>query len=159
MSFTIYKLNHLGQEELQYTGEVVAQGNDFICVRAIWQPKTLDLGYIVFKQGDVFIEWFYTNRWYNVFKIEDVDSGMCKGYYCNLTRPAIITETSVSSDDLALDIFVTSSGDILRLDDDEYDALNLPAHERQQVEQAVREITTLVQKRQSPFNDLASTND
>lgn len=158
MSYTIYKLNYLGEEELDYVGEVVSRGDDYVCIRAIFQLKTRDYGYAVLKNGDVFTEWFYSNRWYNIFKIEDVDTKQLKGYYCNLTRPAIIAEDNVRAEDLALDLFVKPSGEILRLDDDEYEELDLPDSDRQQVENAVAQIREMVKRGQTPFEDLKPSN-
>lgn len=156
--FTVHKRNAQGQIELSYRGQVVDRGATFVCVRAIFQPKTVDLGYVLMKQGDIFIEWFYSDRWYNVFMLFDVDDKMLKGYYCNLTRPAIIAETEVAADDLALDLFVKPDGAILILDQDEYAALKLPVHECQQVEHACKQIADLVQVRQHPFHEIAVTS-
>ncbi len=154
MTFTVIKCNHLGEEVLKYTGTVMDRSDDYVCIRAIFQLATRDLGYVTLKQGDTFIEWFYRERWYNVFQVIDRDHQTLKGYYCNITRPAIIEEDTVRSDDLELDIFVKPSGDLLTLDEDEYKALNLPSQEQQQVADAVLDITQYVKKRRSPFHDL-----
>lgn len=154
MNFTVYKLDAHGREDLHYQGEVIERGENYVCVRAIFRPQTSDLGYMLLKQGDIFTEWFYTDRWYNIFKIEDIDTGNFKGFYCNLTRPAIISENSVKADDLELDVFVTPSGDTLLLDEDEYEALALSDEERQHVENAVLQLHQLVENRQPPFENL-----
>jgi len=154
MSFTVYKLNHLGEEELHYSGEIVQHGEDFVCIRAKFGFKTRDYGYVMLKQGDIFTEWFYSKRWYNVFKVEDVDTGELKGYYCNLTRPAKISEDAVRADDLALDVFVRPDGSHLMLDEDEYADLPLTENEREAVQAAVAEIKQLVKDRKSPFHEL-----
>jgi protein associated with RNAse G/E len=154
--FTVYKLNHLGEITLSYEGNVVANDETSVCIRALFGFATRDLGYVVLKTGDIFTEWFYTDKWYNVFRVQDVDSGEIKGYYCNLTRPASISENSVKADDLALDIFVKPDGSTLTLDEAEYNALPLTDAERAHVQAAVAEIHNLVQLRIEPFADLAS---
>jgi protein associated with RNAse G/E len=152
MTYTVRKLNHLGKETLAYEGELVERGEDFVCVRATFTLETRDLGYIVMKTGDVFTEWFYSNRWYNIFRVQDVDSGELKGYYCNLTRPAQIGETDVKAEDLELDIFVKPTGEILLLDLDEYKDLSLSDDEDAAVQEAMLEIRLRVEKRESPFD-------
>lgn len=156
MSFTVYKLNHLGEEDLHYSGDVVERGENFVCVRAIFAFETRDLGYVTLKKGDLFTEWFYTDRWYNVFKVEDADTGELKGYYCNITRPAIISESDVKADDLELDLFAHPNGKILILDEDEYNELPLSDEERQNVQGAIQQIEQLVRNKRSPFHDLKS---
>jgi uncharacterized protein len=154
MSYTIRKQNHLGKEVLVYEGEVIERGEGFVCIRATFAMETRDLGYIVMKTGDIFTEWFYSNRWYNIFRVQDVDSGELKGYYCNLTRPAQISETEVKADDLELDIFVKPDGQLLVLDLDEYKMLDLSEAESAAVQAAMEEIAQRVAKRDKPFDEI-----
>ena len=107
---------------------------------------------MVFRRGDVMTEWFYDDRWYNVFKVEDDTGERLKGYYCNITRPAEISESTIAADDLALDVFVSPEGEITLLDEDDFAALPLTDEERQSAREAVEQIRTLLSKRESPFD-------
>jgi hypothetical protein len=156
MSFTVHKCNADGEIVFSYTGEVLSRDAESVCLVALFQRNRMDLGYVVLKPGDVFTEWFYARRWYNVFQVQDVDSGALKGFYCNLTRPAIISESAVQADDLALDVFVYPDGSTLLLDQDEYEQLPLSAAERESVQQAVQEIQQLVAGRQEAFAVIGS---
>ncbi len=147
----IYKLDATGKEVLYYDGHVLERGDTWVYIEATFQPRTVDLGYVLFKQGDVFYETFYSDRWYNVFKITDRDTGALKGWYCNITRPAIIRNDSVRSEDLALDVFVMPQGDVLVLDEDEFEELNLGDYERREVWAAVAEIRGKVVAQVAPF--------
>ena len=109
---------------------------------------------MTFRRGDVFTEWFYSARWYNVFRIEDGASGALKGWYCNLTRPAQLGEQCVSADDLALDVFVRPDGALQLLDEDEYAELRLSALEHAAVLQAVEQIRQAVASGCAPFEEL-----
>jgi protein associated with RNAse G/E len=156
MSFTIIKRDEQGQEALRYTGELVARGEGWVCIRASFGFESRDLGYIHLKKGDWFTEWFYADRWYNVFRIEDAETGVLKGWYCNLTRPAEIHEEFSAADDLALDVFVHTNGAIRLLDEDEYAELTLTPEEHQAVQAALNEIRRLVAEREGPFTDIQS---
>ncbi|MGJ3240171.1 MAG: DUF402 domain-containing protein [Anaerolineae bacterium] len=156
-NFTVYKLDHRGEEILHYHGQVIARTAKMVCVQASFGGHTRDLGYVTLKHGDLFTEWFYADRWYNVFKLQDVDNGLFKGYYCNLTRPAIIADDHVKSDDLELDMFVKPDASIRLLDQDEYAALPLSITEREQVARAVRELQSLVADHAPPFDALSSS--
>ena len=85
----VRKLDHEGREVFRYEGRVLRRGERYVCLRAVFRFDEVDLGCVTFKRGDVFTEWFYSDRWYNVFRIEDGASGALKGWYCNITRPAL----------------------------------------------------------------------
>lgn len=156
MSYTVYKLDHKGTEQYSYEGEVLTRDAWHVCLRAVFGFPSRDLGYIHLKEGDIFTEWFYSQRWYNVFHIVDVETGRLKGYYCNITRPATIADDYVKAEDLALDVFVYPDGKTLVLDEDEYAALALGPDEHRKVKQAVAEIKRLVQERKGPFAQLSA---
>jgi predicted RNA-binding protein associated with RNAse of E/G family len=110
-----------------YAGELVRAEPGYALVRARWERDRLELGYVAFETGDVFLEHFFAARWYNVFELRSA-AGALKGWYCNVTRPAQIGEDVIVSEDLALDLFVPPSrAGILRLDEDEFEALGLAA--------------------------------
>lgn len=152
---TVIKNDADGNEELSYTGIVREQGENFVRLDAIFQFSDRDLGYIHIRKGDLFTEWFYDDRWYNVFRVQDVETEQLKGWYCNITRPADITDTHVSADDLALDVFVYPDGRTLILDEDEFADLDLTDTDRQQAWDAVETIKQLVASRTSPFDEIS----
>ncbi len=149
---TIIKRDHLGAFVWQYEGEVVTQGAYFVCIQARFNRDKADIGVMVFRRGDVMTEWFYDDRWYNIFKVQDDTGERLKGYYCNITRPAEITDTTIAADDLALDVFVSPKGEITLLDEDDFAALPLSDDERQSALDAIEQIRALVSKRETPFD-------
>ena len=93
----------------------------------------MDLGYVVFAPGDHFLEHYYTERWYNIFEVRSAE-GILKGWYCNITRPALIEGDVVTSEDLELDLFVAPDRrHLLRLDTEEFAALALDVPSRQRM--------------------------
>lgn len=152
-TITVTKLNHHGDKVLDYSGEVVARGETWVCLSAPFSGDAdRDLGYAVFRRGDTFFEWHYSDRWYNVFKILDVDGERLKGWYCNITRPAVITEDTIHAEDIALDVFVYPNREILILDEDEFAALDLPADEQRAAWDAVDAIRGMVSAGAAPFD-------
>jgi protein associated with RNAse G/E len=153
-AITIYKLDEHGKELLSYPGVVVEQGSTWIQVRCVFQVDWVDLDHFVMQRGDIFVEWFYTDRWYNVFRVEHGETGQLKGWYCNVTRPAQIDKQGVRADDLALDVLVMPDGTLHILDEDEFDELNLSADDRVAVWHAVDQIREAVETHTSPFEDV-----
>ena len=143
MEITVYKLDHNGREVWQYPATELERGPHFIRLEASFNRHDMDLGYVVFKRGDRFIETFYSDRWYNVFAIYDRDDNRLKGWYCNICRPAEISDTTVRCDDLALDVWIDPSGAHTLLDEDEFNAIGLPAAERAKALEAISQLIPL----------------
>ncbi|MCY3781581.1 MAG: DUF402 domain-containing protein [Chloroflexi bacterium] len=150
--FTIIKRDAFGKEELSYKGVLVSRSETCVCIDARFALPDRDLGFLHLRRGDLFREWFYSDRWYNIFLVQDVDTHAVKGWYCNITRPAVIAAEQASAEDLALDVFVTPDGRTLLLDEAEFAELNLPAEEQRKAWQAVESIKTLVAERLPPFD-------
>jgi predicted RNA-binding protein associated with RNAse of E/G family len=149
-SITIRKLDHTGNQVLAYPGQVLRRDGHAIVLRTGWDRAPMDLGFVVLEPGDRWTEYFYADRWYNIFEIHASD-GRLKGWYCNVTRPAHIGKDEVSAQDLALDLWVAPDGDMQVLDEDEFDALPLRAAERAASRQALAELQRMVAQRVPPF--------
>lgn len=149
---TVYKHDHTGREVWHYVGEVLARGATWLQLEARFDRPDHALEFVVFQHGDRFIEWFYTDRGYNIFEVHAVDDDHLKGWYCNVTRPALISADAIHSDDLALDLWITPRGEAYLLDEDEFTALDLDAPTRAQALDALHELRTLVANCTPPFD-------
>lgn len=153
-NFTVIKRDVFGNQELSYSGTIRERGENFVCIDAHFGFSDRDLGYVHLRQGDLFTEWFYSDRWYNIFRVQDVHSHQLKGWYCNITRPAEIKPDQVAADDLALDVFVYPNGKLILLDEDEFAKLNLSEVDRQKAWAAVGDIKQLVKLQKIPFHEI-----
>ncbi len=138
-----------------YDAECVQAAPGFALVRAEWNRPRADLGYIVFEPGDVFFEYFYAWRWYNVFEVRAA-SGVLKGWYCNVTRPAVIEHNAIISEDLELDLFVSADREqLIRLDEDEFEARGIAQNDPAAYAAALAalgELEYLARMAQPPFD-------
>jgi protein associated with RNAse G/E len=150
---TVHKLDSAGNEIWHYPGEVLRTTQSSITLVAIFDREDRSLGGIDLRYGDRFIETFYRDRWFNVFRIHDGQDDRLKGWYCNITRPAKIEPGHIYADDLALDLVVRSNTDIQVLDKDEFEALQLKPEERQIALQALEELKTLASNNSAPFEN------
>lgn len=121
MSVTVVKQDPHGREKTRYQGEVIEHLPHGVVIQAQWTRPRHDLGYVVFEPGDRFVEYYYTDRWFNIFDIADA-RGLRKGWYCNIAEPAHITEQQIEQVDLLLDVWVSLEGQPLILDEDEFAA-------------------------------------
>jgi protein associated with RNAse G/E len=119
------------------------QDDDCLLFAAVFQYDYRDLGYVVFERGDVFFEYYYFDRWYNVFQIYSAE-GVLKGWYCNVTAPARVDDGQLTFVDLALDLFVYPDRRFLVLDQEEFDELANGTYRPEDVEAAKHALTELI---------------
>lgn len=109
----------------EYEGDELRRDDTSIVLEALFTRDDMPFQNVTFKKGDRFVEYYYSDRWYNIFAIYDRDDGQVKGWYCNIGKPAVIEDGVVSYVDLALDLWVSADGRQTVLDEDEFDALAL----------------------------------
>jgi protein associated with RNAse G/E len=122
-TITIIKQDFLGRETWRYQGKVIKLSPHKIVISAHFDRDDTDFEGILLKPGDLFIESYFDNRWYNIYEIHDQDSEVIKGWYCNIGYPAEIGDDIVAYRDLALDLLVYPDGRQKVLDQDEFEAL------------------------------------
>jgi uncharacterized protein len=150
----VIKLSPQGEEKIRYPAEISARLENGVMLEAYWDHARRDLGYTVFEPGDHFIEYFYSDRWFNIFAIATT-TGQRKGWYCNVAAPAQIDVEQVAQVDLLLDVWVASDGRTLILDEDEFAAdVTLTAEQRHGAQQGLQDLLALIATRHEPFTEL-----
>ncbi|MEV0242493.1 DUF402 domain-containing protein [Streptomyces sp. NPDC050674] len=110
-----------GRTKIRYTGELLADDGTRVALRAPWAGSGVrDFGFVRFEPGDVFTEHYWRDRWYAVKEVRSA-TGVLKGWYCDVTRPARRTGPELVVEDLDLDLWRSADGaDVRRLDEDEF---------------------------------------
>ena len=142
-SITVLKLNLAGEETWRYDGRLVSYQGSKVVLEAPFNRPDTPFHEILLKEGDRFLETFYTDRWYNIFEIHDRDSDEVKGWYCNIGRPAVLNDGVLSYVDLALDLLVYPDRRQLVLDEDEFEVLPLDIEQRAKSLVALEELQEL----------------
>jgi uncharacterized protein len=141
---TVIKRNPSGEEVMRYEGVILQKKPMVVVLEARFNRADMPFMGITFKQGDRFVETYYSDRWYNIFEIHDRDDDQIKGWYCNIGRPAIQeTENQLSYEDLALDLWIAADGTQTVLDEDEFAALPLDADTTSRARAALKDLQTL----------------
>ncbi|MEU3338987.1 DUF402 domain-containing protein [Streptomyces sp. NPDC006668] len=133
-----------GRTKIGYEADLVEDDGDRIAVRALWAGEGVrDFGFVRFEKGDVFTEYYWRDRWYAVKEVRDAEGGL-KGWYCDVTRPAVLFGSELIVEDLDLDLWRSADGrDVRRLDEDEFAASGLAERDPQAAAAAVAALDTL----------------
>ena len=143
----VIKQDPAGNETWRYTGTVIQRDDKQITIEAYFDREDVLFHGMWLCKGDRFVETYYSDRWYNIFEIHDREDDHLKGWYCNITTPAVIEEHSIAYKDLALDLLVFPDGRQLVLDEEEFIDLELSAEQRESAHAALEELREIFQKR------------
>jgi predicted RNA-binding protein associated with RNAse of E/G family len=139
-TITVIKLNHLGEELIRYQGEVLRREQNSLILKAFFNFQRYEVGEILLQKGDRFIETYYTDRWYTIYEIYDPQDDSLKGWYCDISYPALIEGNTITFKDLALDLLVYPDGRQIVLDEDEFDALPISVEVREKALAGLAEV-------------------
>lgn len=150
----VHKLDAWGRPVWFYDGVVLARDARMMQLEAFFGRDDIHTRYHTFKRDDRMVEWFYTDRWYNVFEMYDRDDGALTGWYCNITRPARFEADAIYADDLALDVMVYPDGRLVVLDEDEFTALGLDGETVKKARAALADLLNRVERREEMFSKI-----
>jgi uncharacterized protein len=151
MNLVVIKRNLLGEETWRYTGRLLRQDGTAVILEALFNRPDTPFMDMLIRNGDRFVETFYTDRWYNIFEMHDRDDDRIKGWYCNIGYPAVWdADAQLSYIDLALDLWVAPDGRQVVLDEDEFAALGLDAKTGLRARAALEELRKLFEEGSRP---------
>jgi uncharacterized protein len=150
MNVRVQKKNPAGNVTYAYEGRLLSRDEHVIVIEALFDRADMPFMNVIFKNGDRFVEYYYNDRWYNIFAIHDRDDDQIKGWYCNIGMPAMFEDGIVSYVDLALDLWVSADGTQTVLDEDEFEELDLDEQLKTGALQGMEALKTLFQKEKPP---------
>jgi protein associated with RNAse G/E len=107
------------------------------------------------KRGTRTIEYYWRDRWYNVFRFLN-DDGQTRLFYCNVNTPPILEGNTLSYIDLDIDVLVQPDFSYAVLDLDEFErhaeVFGYDNDTRRRAHTAVAELVALIETRQFPFS-------
>jgi len=108
------------------------------------------------SSGTISTEYYWLDRWYNVFRFSDPD-GRLKNFYCNVNQPPVFDGDVLSYIDLDIDVLVAPdlTYKILDVEDFEENAkrYDYPSDVQAKARQALTEVIELIESRAFPFNE------
>lgn len=105
--------------------------------------------------GTISIEYYWLDRWYNVFRFHE-PTGQLRSYYCNVNVPPRFDGRVLSYVDLDIDILVAPDLSFTIVDEDEFESnaahFRYPSEVRERARDALSELVTLIESRRFPFD-------
>ncbi|MCJ7569482.1 MAG: DUF402 domain-containing protein [Anaerolineales bacterium] len=157
-AITVHKLNEQGVEVFHYNGILIGERGNSLTLEAYYERSDVQFFGLTFREGDRFIETYYSDHWFNIFEIHDTDDDHIKGWYCNITRSARFEQGHIYAEDLALDLLVYPDGRVQVLDEDEFEEMELSESDRKNALSALEELKLWVERRKGPFYRLTAEN-
>ena len=104
--------------------------------------------------GTLSTEYFWTDRWYSVFRFRQ-PTGELRNFYCNVNTPARLSGGVLSYVDLDIDVLVAPDLTYQVLDEDEFAAHAVAFGYTEEIvagaRRALSDLLSLIERRQFPF--------
>jgi protein associated with RNAse G/E len=144
-----------GRMKYAWHGTVTALLDDMIVVRGAFSREFMT-PYYHFYPGDVTIEYYPLDTWYNICEIYG-SSDRVQAIYCNMAAPPTFRNGVLSYIDLELDLFVDRNGDVTLLDEAEFEhlaATQLPKDIVSEARMAWEELCRSLKNREGYFKEI-----
>lgn len=154
-SIIVSVLKYDGTEHRRWPARIAKTVGPLLVLDAVFDAEIQHdlLGTI--SSGTISTEYYWLDRWYNVFRFSDPDRKL-KNFYCNVNVPPHFDGRVLSYIDLDIDVLVEPDLTYKILDEDDFEKnarrYLYPEEVQANARRAVAELTTLIESRSFPFN-------
>ena len=146
---------HDGRVRRSWPARVARREDSLIVLEAFFAEEIRHTLIGTIEAGTLSTEFFWTDRWYSVFRFQAPDGKLLK-FYCNINTPPTFESGALTFVDLDVDVLVQPDYSFEVLDEDEFERhaelYQYPAAYRLNVKEALDELRLLIEHRQFPFN-------
>lgn len=153
---TINSRKYDGSIHKSWKAELIEQKDDLLLFLGKFDQtvKHPDLGTI--KRGTISYEYYWLNRWYNIFRFHE-PNGDFRNYYCNINMPPTFKENTLDYVDLDIDILINKDMEYKVLDEKEFienaRIYKYPVYIVRKATSSLHNIKRLIKLKQFPFNN------
>lgn len=151
---TVKVLKHDGAEYRRWRGRLTRREDSLIVLDGEFDVDVTHEVLGAIKAHTRTVEYYWFDRWYNVFRFLD-DDGNTRIWYCNINTPPIFDGAVLTYVDLDIDIVVCPDFSYQVLDMKEFEAnaesYGYSPEERARAHAAVDELLAVIAGRQFPF--------
>jgi protein associated with RNAse G/E len=149
-------LKYDGHEHRRWPARIARTEGPLLVLDAVFDEEIEHdlLGTIA--SGTISTEYYWLDRWYNVFRFSDAN-GKLRSFYCNVNQPPSFDGRVLTYIDLDIDVLVAPdlTHKILDVEDFQENAKRYayPGALRANALRALRELIELIEMRAFPFNE------
>ena len=155
MSVTINSRKFDGKIHRSWKAKLVEQKNSLLVFVGEFEIEVNHSHLGVIRRGTLSYELYWLDRWYNIFRFHEPD-GALRNFYCNVNMPPKFENGVLDYVDLDIDILVWKDFKYEILDADEFEEnarkYNYSNNLKQTVASNVKELISLIENREFPFN-------
>ena len=152
---SVHSCKHDGRVNRRWPARVSRREGSLVVLDAVFEDEVRHPLIGTIEAGTHSTEFFWTDRWYSVFRFQTPDGRLLR-FYCNINTPARLDGGILSFVDLDVDVLVNPDYSFTVLDEDEFDLhaelYAYPPAYRDNVRQALDELLHLIDSRQFPFS-------
>lgn len=146
---------HDGHVHRSWPARVARLEGSLIVLDAIFTEEIRHTLLGTIEAGTLSTEFFWTDRWYSIFRFSAPDGRLLK-FYCNINTPPTFESGVLTFVDLDVDVLVQPDLSFEVLDEDEFEhhaeLYGYPLAYRSGVREALAELRHLIENRQFPFD-------
>ncbi len=149
-------LKYDGNEHRRWPARLAKIDGSLLVLDAIFEEEIQHELLGTISLGTVSTEYYWLDRWYNVFRFSD-PSGRLQNFYCNVNQPPEFDGSVLRYIDLDIDVLVAPdlTCKVLDLEDFEENAerYSYPDDVRRNAHQALAELLALIEAKAFPFTN------
>ena len=153
----VHSCKHDGRVSRSWPARVARRVHSLIVLDAFFAEEVRHPLIGTIEAGTLSTEFFWTDRWYSVFRFEEPSGGRLLKFYCNINTPPTLESGVLSFVDLDVDILVHPDYSFEVLDEDEFEhhaeLYQYPPAYRHNVQEALEELRGLIENRRFPFSE------
>jgi uncharacterized protein len=155
-NITVRACKYDGSEHRRWPATLLRRDGDLLVLDARFDEEIRHdlLGTIAL--GTTSVEYYWLDRWYNIFRFTDPD-GKLRNYYCNVNVPPTLAGDELSYIDLDIDILIATDFSYRVLDLEEFEQnaarYGYSSEVKQSAKLALADLIKLIEARAFPFSE------
>ncbi len=151
----VHSCKYDGRVSRRWRARVAERRDTLILLDAVFDEEIRHPLLGTIAHGTLSREFYWTDRWYSIFRFEEPTGGL-RNFYCNVNTPPIFDGRVLSYTDLDIDLLVAPDFSFRVLDEDEFEAnaarYGYSAEIRAHAHASVDELIRLIESREFPFD-------
>lgn len=147
----VFLLNFKGEARHSWEASLERLDDEIVILRAV-AKKELLFEEIAIHPGDLLVQYFPRNEWFYIQEYL-TPSRRVKGWYCNIATPPQVQGSTITTQDLIVDVFVSPEGHYKVLDMDELEERKsfLQVGMVEKIHQARKKLIRMIENGEFPF--------